>query len=60
MGGRHFEFLAFGNSQLRDHGCYMFNSDQDLSSAMIREWMGMFDEIKTVAKYAGNRTNVLI
>jgi RNA-dependent RNA polymerase len=54
VGGRHFEFLAFGNSQLRDHGCYMFNSDRHLSAHMIREWMGIFDGIKSVAKYAGN------
>jgi RNA-dependent RNA polymerase len=54
IGGRHFEFLAFGNSQLRDHGCYMFNSDEHLSAEMIREWMGIFDNIKSVAKYAGN------
>jgi RNA-dependent RNA polymerase len=53
VGGRHFEFLAFGNSQLRDHGCYMFNSDEHISADMIREWMGVFDGIKTVAKYAG-------
>lgn len=53
VGGRHFEFLAFGNSQLRDHGCYMFNSDEHLSAEMIREWMGIFDGIKSVAKYAG-------
>jgi len=53
VGGRHFEFLAFGNSQLRDHGCYMFNSDEHLSADMIREWMGVFDGIKSVAKYAG-------
>lgn len=53
IGGRRFEFLAFGNSQLRDHGCYMFNSDEHLTAEMIREWMGMFDEIKSVAKYAG-------
>ena len=31
----------------------MFNSDQHLSADMIREWMGIFDGIKTVAKYAG-------
>ena len=31
----------------------MFNSDQHLSADMIREWMGVFDGIKTVAKYAG-------
>ena len=32
----------------------MFNSDENLSADMIREWMGVFDGIKTVAKYAGN------
>lgn len=32
----------------------MFNSDQHLSADMIREWMGVFDGIKTVAKYAGS------
>ena len=53
VGGRHFEFLAFGNSQLRDHGCYMFNSNEHLTADMIREWMGIFDGIKSVAKYAG-------
>jgi hypothetical protein len=53
VGGRHFEFLAFGNSQLRDHGCYMFHSDKYLSADLIREWMGVFDGIKSVAKYSG-------
>jgi len=53
VGGRHFEFLAFGNSQLRDHGCYMFHSDENLTAEMIREWMGIFEGIKSVAKYAG-------
>jgi len=53
VGGRRFEFLAFGNSQLRDHGCYMFSSDEHLSAEMIREWMGIFDGIKSVAKFAG-------
>jgi RNA-dependent RNA polymerase len=53
VGGRHFEFLAFGNSQLRDHGCYMFNSNEHITADMIREWMGIFDGIKSVAKYAG-------
>ena len=31
----------------------MFNSDRHLSADLIREWMGIFDSIKTVAKYAG-------
>ncbi len=24
-GGRHFRFLAWSNSQMRDHGCYLFS-----------------------------------
>jgi RNA-dependent RNA polymerase len=31
----------------------MFNSDEYLTSDMIRDWMGVFDGIKSVAKYAG-------
>jgi hypothetical protein len=31
----------------------MFHSDQYLSADLIREWMGVFDGIKSVAKYAG-------
>jgi hypothetical protein len=31
----------------------MFHSDEHLSADLIREWMGVFDDIKTVAKYAG-------
>lgn len=31
----------------------MFNSNEHLTADMIREWMGIFDGIKSVAKYAG-------
>jgi RNA-dependent RNA polymerase len=31
----------------------MFHSDENLTAQMIREWMGVFDGIKSVAKYAG-------
>jgi hypothetical protein len=31
----------------------MFNPDENLSAEMIREWMGIFNNIKSVAKYAG-------
>jgi RNA-dependent RNA polymerase len=52
IGDRHYEFLAFGNSQLRDHGAYFFNPTPHTTAATIRSWMGNFDDIKQVAKYA--------
>ncbi|TKA64867.1 hypothetical protein B0A49_07587 [Cryomyces minteri] len=52
IGEQHFEFLAFGNSQLREHGAYFFASNPYVSAADIRLWMGSFNHIKIVAKYA--------
>ncbi|KAI9708769.1 MAG: hypothetical protein M1820_003724 [Bogoriella megaspora] len=59
IGDRHYKFLAYGNSQFREHGAYFFapvkahGSDVDqLNANMIREWMGDFKSITTVAKYA--------
>ena len=52
IGDRHYDFLAFGNSQFREHGAYFFASVPDLNTNKIRDWMGHFDDIKTVAKYA--------
>ena len=52
MGDRKYEFLAFGNSQLREHGAYFFAKTDDTSSEDIRMWMGVFTQIKVVAKYA--------
>ena len=52
IGDRHYEFLAFGNSQFRDHGAYFFAPHNSLDTAKIRSWMGMFEDIKIVAKYA--------
>ncbi|KAK5159646.1 hypothetical protein LTR04_004941, partial [Oleoguttula sp. CCFEE 6159] len=52
IGEHHFEFLAFGNSQLREHGAYFFASNSYVSAADIRLWMGSFNHIKIVAKYA--------
>ncbi|KAG0637582.1 RNA dependent RNA polymerase-domain-containing protein [Tuber brumale] len=52
IGDRKFEFLAFGNSQIREHGAYFFASDDHLSAADIRAWMGSFNEIRIVAKHA--------
>ncbi|PWW72714.1 RdRP-domain-containing protein [Tuber magnatum] len=52
IGDRKFEFLAFGNSQIREHGAYFFASTDHLSAADIRAWMGSFKEIRIVAKHA--------
>jgi RNA-dependent RNA polymerase len=52
-GGRHFEFLAFGNSQFRENGAYFFSSPNDeLTCDTIRNWMGNFSHIDNVAKLA--------
>lgn len=52
VGGRHFEFLAFGNSQLRENSTYFFAPTNLLSCQDIRDWMGDFRSIKSIAKYA--------
>ncbi|KAE9370524.1 RdRP-domain-containing protein [Stipitochalara longipes BDJ] len=52
IGDRHYEFLAFGNSQFRENGAYFFCPTDHLSCDDIRHWMGNFSDIKVVAKYA--------
>ncbi|GLT61940.1 hypothetical protein SLA2020_346100 [Shorea laevis] len=52
IAGKKFETLAFSSSQLRDNSIWMFASRDGHTAADIREWMGNFDSIKNVAKYA--------
>jgi RNA-dependent RNA polymerase len=52
IGSRTYEFLAFSASQLRDHSCWFIARDSQVKAEEIREWMGNFSSIKTVAKYA--------
>ncbi|KAI9039173.1 RNA-directed RNA polymerase (Sad-1) [Aspergillus affinis] len=52
IGNTHYEFLAFGNSQFREHGAYFFAPRPDLTAANIRAWMGHFNNIRNVAKHA--------
>lgn len=52
IGDRHYEFLAFGNSQVREHGAYFIAPLPHFSAQRIRDWMGMFKDIKSVALYA--------
>lgn len=52
IGGRYYEFLAFGNSQFRENGAYFFSPTEDMTCDMIRHWMGDFSHISVVAKCA--------
>jgi RNA-dependent RNA polymerase len=52
IGDRRYEFLAFGNSQFREHGAYFFAPVPNLTAANIRAWMGTFNDIRNVAKHA--------
>lgn len=52
VGERHYEFLAFGNSQFRDNGAYFYAPLPHLEAQHIRNWMGNFDEIPYVAQHA--------
>jgi len=53
IGDRHYEFLAFGNSQLREHGAYFFAPlPSGPTASHIRAWMGRFDDERIVAKHA--------
>ena len=51
VGGRHYEFLAFGNSQFREGGAYFFASTSGCSAQDIRGAMGEHIKERTVAKY---------
>ncbi|KAJ9607340.1 hypothetical protein H2200_008413 [Cladophialophora chaetospira] len=54
IGDRHYDFLAWGNSQLREHGAYFFASSQNprITADDIRRDMGTFSREKVVAKRA--------
>ena len=52
VGGRNYEFLAFGNSQFREGGAYFFAPTGSLTAQDIRNAMGDFSRVdRTVAKY---------
>lgn len=39
IGDRHYQFLAFGNSQFRENGAYFFCETDHLTCEGIRQWM---------------------
>jgi RNA-dependent RNA polymerase len=51
VAGRFYEFLAFGNSQFREHGAYFYAPTPSKSADDIRLSLGRFDHIKTIAKF---------
>ncbi|KAG0266423.1 hypothetical protein DFQ27_009799 [Actinomortierella ambigua] len=53
IGDRLYEFLAFSSSQLRENAAWFFCSDggRNPTPNQIREWMGDFSRIKSIAKY---------
>jgi RNA-dependent RNA polymerase len=54
MGKWHWKFLAFGNSQIRESGAFFFcePDDKSITCNSIRQWMGNFSHISSVAKLA--------
>ncbi|KAK1995923.1 RNA dependent RNA polymerase [Colletotrichum falcatum] len=52
IGNRVYEFLAFGNSQIRECAVYFFCPTAYITCDDIRQWMGEFSHIRNVAKYA--------
>ncbi|XP_030957423.1 RNA-dependent RNA polymerase 1-like [Quercus lobata] len=52
IGDKKFEFLAFSSSQLRENSTWMFASRNGRNADDIREWMGIFHQIRNVATYA--------
>ncbi|KAL3731284.1 hypothetical protein ACJRO7_028199 [Eucalyptus globulus] len=52
IGDKHFEFLAFSSSQLRENSAWMFAPTDGTTAATIRAKMGKFSAIRNVAKYA--------
>ena len=54
MTDRVYRFLAFSSSQLREHACWFYGEspNAEWDCERIRTWMGSFDHIRSVAKYA--------
>lgn len=51
VAGRYYVFLAFGNSQFREHSAYFYAPTATRSADDIRRALGTFDHIKTPAKF---------
>lgn len=52
IGDRCYRFLAFSNSQFRENGAFFFCETDHVTCDSIRNWMGDFQHIRSVGKYA--------
>lgn len=52
VGGRHFQLLAWSNSQFREHGAFFFCPTPHVNCNDIRDWMGDLKHIRSVGKFA--------
>ena len=52
IGDRRYQFLAFSNSQFREHGAFFFCETDHVTCNSIRNWMGDFQHIRSVGKFA--------
>lgn len=52
VGDRHFQILAWSNSQFREHGAFFFCANDHISCNDIREKMGNLKHIQSVGKFA--------
>lgn len=54
IGSRHYVFLAAGESQLKEHSCWMIHEEPDrgFTANIVRQNMGNFGSIRIVAKHA--------
>ncbi|KAI9028178.1 RNA dependent RNA polymerase-domain-containing protein [Phycomyces nitens] len=60
IGPRRYDFLAYSKSQLLEHGCWFFAPTQDLTTTMIRDWMGDFSHETVVPRYGNMMGQVLM
>ncbi|KAF2400341.1 RdRP-domain-containing protein [Trichodelitschia bisporula] len=51
VGHRTYEFLAFGNSQFREHGAYFFSPTAELTLEDMRQRLGDLTDLKVPAKF---------
>lgn len=52
VGDRHYQVLAWSNSQFREHGAFFFCANDHVTCDDIRDWMGDLKHIRSVGKFA--------
>jgi RNA-dependent RNA polymerase len=48
--GKRYSFLAYSNSQVRTHSCWMLEISSKLTYSMVSNWMGRFNMIRNPSK----------